>query len=222
MGLDVNKLQRLAGEIHCARRRIREALYWIENGDDKVFFEKCYRFELESFKQFDAFYRFESPAFLEQIRQGDRFAVDEAIIFLESDPYCFRSGYIKKKLCSALKKPVLSREDRHRLRDIIIARLCTLRPVSFADFAKLGCRLYTPGFHKRVQKEPVPALPCLLKRKKAFLRRLDEEAQRRKKVFSFPENPVPPAAGASTVFKKPLSFLNRLFTFLLSPFKRSG
>ena len=222
MGLGANKLQRMAGEIHCARRRIREALYLIENDDDKVFFEKCYRFELESFKQFEPFYRFESPAFLERLRQGDSSAVEEAIIFLESDPYCFRSGYIKKKLCSALKKPALSREDRKRLRDIIIERLCTLRPVSFADFAKLGCWFYTPGFHKRVQKQPVPALPCLLKRKKEFLRRLDEEAQRRKNVFSFPENPIPPAAGASIGGKKPLSFLNRLFTFLLSPFKRSG
>jgi hypothetical protein len=223
MGLDVKTLQRMAGEIHCARRRIREALFRIENDEDKLFFEKCYRFELESFKQFEAFYRLETPSFLESLRQGDHEAVADTLIFLEADPYCFRSGYIKKKLCSALKKTPLDRSERKRVRDIITARLSTLRPVSFSDFAKLGCFLYTPGFHARVRKQQVPALPCLLKRKKDFLRRLDEEAQRRQKFFSAPEHPLPPAgSSARGCVKRVFSIWNRILACLFFPFRPSG
>ena len=222
MGLDAKTLQRMAGEIHCARRRIREALFRIENDEDKLFFEKCYRFELEAFKQFEAFYRLETPAFLEALRQGDHEAVADTLIFLEADPYCFRSGYIKKKLCSALKKTPLDRNERNRVRDIIMARLATVRPVSFADFAKLGCHLYTPVFHKRVRERQLPALPCLLKRKKEFLRRLDEEALKRQKVFSAPVNPFPPASSASIGLKRTFAIWNRIWAFLIFPFKRSG
>ena len=177
--LKKEKLLWLAGEIHLARRRIREAVFMIENSDDPEFFRSCYRYEVDSFKQYAPFYAYENPEFLAETAQGDRDAVRKAIGFLEADPYCFRSGYIKKKLCTALKKAPLTREERAQLRTVVLERLQTQRPVSFRDIASLGCHLYTPGFHERVRKLEMIPFKYLLARRKRFLALLEAEAKKR-------------------------------------------
>ena len=221
IGLKKEKLLWMAGEIHIARRRIREALDRIEHDEDKEFFRSCYRYELECFKQYHKFYLFEDREFLESLRQGERDAVAEAITFLEVDPYCFRSGYIKKKICSALKKASLLPEEKEKLRQIILEILLVQRPVSFRDFVSLGCRLYTPEFHAQVADLKVPALPFLERRQRFFLARLKEEAERQKKSSS-PETPLP--SPVLPVQEKEKSLMKQLlagyFKFFLSKRKR--
>ena len=51
IGLKKEKLLWMAGEITLARRRIREAVFLMQNDEDRDFFSQCYHFEKEQFKQ---------------------------------------------------------------------------------------------------------------------------------------------------------------------------
>ena len=197
IGLKKEKLLWMAGEITLARRRIREAVFLMQNDEDRDFFSQCYHFEKEQFKQFAPFYLFESPEFLAAVAQGDPDAVGEALLFLESDPYCFRSGYIKKKLCHALKKAPLDREKRSRIRNYVLSCVCIQRPVSFKDIAALGAHFYTPGFHTRAENLKIIPFKYIIARKKHLLKKLAEAR----------ENPhrFPAAVPFVQEEKKPLS-----------------
>ena len=219
---NAEKLLWMAGEIHLARRRIREAVFMIKNSDDPDFFRSCYRYEIEVFKQYEPFYAYESKEFLQEIAHSDRTAIEKAIVFLDADPYCFRSGFIKKKLCSALKKASLTREDRARLRNIVMKSLLRQRPVSFADIASLGCHLYTPGFHERVKKLDLIPFTYLLRRRQRFLRLLDEEVKKRKN-YKAPE--VPTDTGEKEKFLsggKKDSLLRKIFPVKFLTFFKKG
>lgn len=209
IGLKKDKILWMAGEITLARRRIREAVYLMQNDEDKNFFTACYHFEKNNFKEFSRFYLFEDRSFLESLRQGDHDAIAEAILFLETDPYCFRSGFIKKKLCHALKQAPLNREERHQLRNIVLGAVNTQRPVSFADFAALGCRLYTPGFHRRARKLKIIPFKYIFERKRFLLRRLEETASN----FPRPDTQItPPSPLPAVGTPKPLiPHLKRIF-----------
>ena len=218
IGLKKSKLLWMAGEITLARRRIREALYLMEHDEDKEFFADCYRFEKSQFKNFERFYLFESPEFIDAIRQGDHDAIAEALLFLEADPYCFRSGYIKKKLCHALKRAPLEKEERFRIRALILKAVCVQRPVSFADFASLASSVYTPGFHLRAANLKVMPFKYMQLRKKLLLQKLAELYAQRKDQENITEKTaaLPSFPSPSSSFEKPRPFLYQLAAFLFS------
>ena len=150
IGLKKDKLLWMAGEITLARRRIREAVHLMQHDEDREFFASCYRFEKSQFKNFERFYLFESPEFIDSIRHGDHDAIAEALLFLEADPYCFRSGYMKKKLCHALKQAPLEKEERFRIRALILKAVCVQK------IRKIPRK-------KRRQMPPFPLFPPTLK-----------------------------------------------------------
>lgn len=209
IGLKQTKLLWMAGEITLARRRIREALQLMESSNDRAFFESCYHFEKEQFKQFDRFYLFESPDFLAAVRQGDHDAIAEALLFLEADPYCFRSGYMKKKLCSALRHAPLVREERHRIRELVLKAVNIQRPVSFAGFASLGSCFYTPGFHTRARNLKILPFKYTRLRKNLLLKRLDEAKLRQEKSCPREQCAATPVPSSETPPALPL--LKRFF-----------
>ena len=57
--------------------------------------------------------------FLADLRASDRQAIEEAILYLEVDPWYFRSGYLKERLIRGLKAANLTERDRRRLRNVI-------------------------------------------------------------------------------------------------------
>lgn len=57
--------------------------------------------------------------FLADLRTSARQAIDEAILYLEVDPWYFRSGYLKERLIRGLKAADLTERDRRRLRNVI-------------------------------------------------------------------------------------------------------
>jgi hypothetical protein len=222
IGLKKEKLLWMAGEITLARRRIREALRLMQCDEDKDFFLQCYNFEKEQFKQFAPFYLFESPEFLDAVRHGDPDAAEEALLFLEADPYCFRSGYIRKKLCRALKQAPLDREKRSRIRSFVLRAVCIQRPLSFKAVASLGVCFYTPGFHERAEKLKIIPFKYIIARKKMLLKMLAEAKNRRKSdpacASAFPADaPVPESIAASpdtmgSSLKKVLEFFFSFFS----------
>ena len=52
---------------------------------------------------------------IDALRAGDGAAIEPAIVFLEADPSCFRSGYEKERLCPLLSRAELSAAQRDRL-----------------------------------------------------------------------------------------------------------
>lgn len=221
IGLKKEKLLWMAGEITLARRRIREAVRLIQSDEDKDFFCQCYNFEKEQFKQFALFYLFESPEFLAAVRRGDQDAVGEALLFLESDPYCFRSGYIKKKLCHALKKSPLDREKRARIRNYVLHAVCIQRPVSFKDVAALGAHFYTPGFHARAEKLNIIPFKYIIARKKYLLKKLAEAREnphRPPVAVPFVQEEKKPLSPIQTSLSKPTFSLSKVVEHIRSFF----
>jgi len=55
-------------------------------------------------------------AIVNALQGGDAAAVEPAVVFLETDPWCFRSGYAKERLLRYLSRMELSDESKRRLR----------------------------------------------------------------------------------------------------------
>lgn len=51
----------------------------------------------------------------EKIKNGDKDWISQAILYLEVDPFYFRSGYFKEKLCKALKQAHLDEDEKIRI-----------------------------------------------------------------------------------------------------------
>ena len=49
--------------------------------------------------------------------------MDEALRFLEADPRCFRSGYLKEELMTALANVTVAGDLRGRLQGVVLHRL---------------------------------------------------------------------------------------------------
>jgi hypothetical protein len=60
-----------------------------------------------------------SDEFLAALRASQRHAIEDAILFLEVDPWYFGSGYLKERLIRGLKSAALTAQDRRRLWNVI-------------------------------------------------------------------------------------------------------
>ena len=170
IGLSVDEIQWLAGEIQSARHEIRKIAVQMHSdmaNDEEL--QNDYWLAQSRFSHFRKFYEFENPSFLEALRCGENDAIEDAIVFLSADPYCFRSGYIKKKLCHLLTQCVLTPRQRLLLREIVINSVTAHRPVSFREFVELGCALYTSGFYARVRNLKIIPFSYAIKRKRILL-----------------------------------------------------
>lgn len=54
------------------------------------------------------------------LQAGDIAAVEPAVVFLEADPWCFRSGYAKGRVLRYLSRMQLDEPQRSRLRDWLV------------------------------------------------------------------------------------------------------
>jgi hypothetical protein len=57
---------------------------------------------------------------LEAVRASDRSGLEPIIRFLEADPWCFRSGYVKENLIPPLIRMDLEEGDKARLRAVVL------------------------------------------------------------------------------------------------------
>jgi hypothetical protein len=74
-------------------------------------------------------------------------AVDNAIAFLEADPWSFRSGYMKAEIIKLLKKLSLSSEQRARLQAVVVARVHAKEtPREFRAYCQLAKTIADPEF----------------------------------------------------------------------------
>jgi hypothetical protein len=66
----------------------------------------------------EALYSPEWEQILERLRVGEPGAIEPAVVFLETDARCHRSGYTKEQLCRYLRRMDLPDVARQRLRAI--------------------------------------------------------------------------------------------------------
>jgi hypothetical protein len=138
---NAKKLCELHDMVHTTYRRMRE-------GQDAKgeWHEACRRFHED----------YDQLAFPGGITEGMRRlgehepgAIESAIVFLEVDPFFFRSGYIKEDLLKRLRWVSLDEDQKQRMRQVILARIrdpknrrefrryCNLAPfVADAEFEK--------------------------------------------------------------------------------------
>lgn len=84
--------------------------------------------------------------------RGDRAVIEDAIRFLETDPYFFRSGYLKGDLLRYLGRASLDPYQEDRLRAVVLARVSGPSRREFRRYCRLARRLSTPEFVARLQE----------------------------------------------------------------------
>ncbi len=80
------------------------------------------------------------------LRRGDSRAVEEAIVFLEADPWCFRSGYTKQDFMRRLRQVPLSDSEKARLRQVMINAVHARPREDFREYCRTAKTLDTPDF----------------------------------------------------------------------------
>ena len=89
----------------------------------------------------------------QRLRSGDPGAVEDAILFLEIDPWFFRSGYLKERVLGALKCAPLSSRQRERLRHIIIEVCRGRNRREFRYYCALAVKVWTLEFENTVRTQ---------------------------------------------------------------------
>ena len=89
--------------------------------------------------------------FLADLRGSVRHAIDDAILYLEVDPWYFRSGYLKERLIRGLKAAELTEGDRKRLRNVIWKVAGGRNRREYRDYCSLAAVVGDPGLVQRLE-----------------------------------------------------------------------
>ena len=87
----------------------------------------------------------------ELLKAGDDRAADAAIEFLEADPICFRSGYLKADVVRFLGRLQLNSTQVSRLRNVVIEVASTRYGREFRRYCSLARRIDGPEFRRRLE-----------------------------------------------------------------------
>lgn len=85
------------------------------------------------------------------LAQGNAAAVEDAIRFLEADPYFFRSGYLKADLLRYLARVPLAEQQEARIREVVLARVNGPTRREFRRYCRMARRLSTPELVARLR-----------------------------------------------------------------------
>ncbi|MCK9904364.1 hypothetical protein MXD63_30495 [Frankia sp. Cpl3] len=90
------------------------------------------------------------------LRSGETQEVETAVQFLEADPWCFRSGYMKAELMHRLANGPDLDTHHHRLHDVVGRRLTDPQPRLLRHTARLAAAVWDDDLHQRVDRLPCP------------------------------------------------------------------
>ena len=103
-----------------------------------------------------------SGEFGQRVRSGDREAVKDAVLFLEVDPWYFRSGYLKERLIDGLKRAPLTEHDRERLRQVILNVAHGRNRREFRYYCRLAAVVENAEFRRALEREAEKGGPSAL------------------------------------------------------------
>ncbi|MCW1922717.1 hypothetical protein OKA05_09145 [Luteolibacter arcticus] len=90
--------------------------------------------------------------FLADLRSSQRPAIDDAILYLEADPWYFRSGYLKERLIRGLKSANLTEQDRSRLRIVVWNIATGKNRREFRNYCSLATAVADADFLQRLDQ----------------------------------------------------------------------
>ena len=76
---------------------------------------------------------------------------DAAILFLEADPWFFRSGYLKARLLRVLKRATLSSREADRLLQVVLNSVDKRHREEFRSYVQLAARIATPQLREQLR-----------------------------------------------------------------------
>jgi hypothetical protein len=107
-------------------------------------------------------------AWTDELRQrmdaGDDGAVDDALEFLERDPYFFRSGYARERVARMLAKVPLSSGQRRRAREVVVSTIDGHRHCPLPGLGKLAGAVADNELRRQVRARLHSADPAVARR----------------------------------------------------------
>lgn len=86
-----------------------------------------------------------------ELQAGDADAVEPAIVFLEADPWCVRSGYAKERILPSLCRTELSATQQARLRNWLVVALSKGPRREYWLMIRLAMRLASPDLSTQLR-----------------------------------------------------------------------
>ncbi|MGE3075763.1 MAG: hypothetical protein AB7N24_18755 [Dehalococcoidia bacterium] len=100
---------------------------------------------------FHAMYPGESWHRISALARQDTTGVEDALVFLETDPWCFRSGYAKQTIVRLLRHVPLTDAQRDRLLASLLKPVVAGPRWEFREYCKTARAFSTPEFEGRLR-----------------------------------------------------------------------
>ena len=101
---------------------------------------------------FEAMYPDAFWADVRRLAAGEHDAVEPALVFLETDPWCFRSGYVKDELMRLLARHELTLAERERLESVLLRAVDAGDRREFRRSCRLAARIKTPDLRQELRR----------------------------------------------------------------------
>ncbi len=108
------------------------------------------------------------------LRAGDPAGLETAVRFLEADPWCFRSGYLKSLLMYRMANHGDIESHRGRLQDVVVHRLRHPQPRLLHPTVRLAATVWDEGLQDRVVSLADATSP-MAERLRAFTHLVDHQ-----------------------------------------------
>lgn len=100
----------------------------------------------------DIMYPPEFWADVARLQQGDPSAVEPALVFLEADPWCFRSGYAKESVLALLPRHDLSAEQWARIEAVLLRAVDIGDRREFRAHRRLARKFASPQLREELRR----------------------------------------------------------------------
>jgi hypothetical protein len=137
--LTVDDIRQAEHEINARHARIYETLPHRTKSEAhrREWEDACLAFRAYRHPVFDLM----RPDVLEKIRSGADSWRSAAILFLEVDPWFFRSGYMKQRLLRVLKGATLTTQERQRLDAVFLAVVTSRDRREFREYCRVAAKV---------------------------------------------------------------------------------